>query len=530
MPEALSNTGFPAATFTSVMSTGLAPVGSIDHPQEISGSCHMTNPPRPARRFQPLTVAVRVAGVAVLLLALSHRAGAAVADKKQPAASQPCKSSDASFSDAAFDTTTDIRALDEYRDAIAQLLKQEKFSELDCLADAARTGKTRFPGGTRKLHYIYLGLSTPRPGHPTEEDWQQHMQLMDRWGQGNPHSVTQPIALAESYIGYAWSARGSSYADGVSESGWKLYGERIAKAKAILDTGADLANKCPEWYIAMHEVAQGQNWGADLDAALIQQAVALDPTYQYAYQVHAAYLLPKWSGADGDASRFAEDSANHVGGDAGDILYFQIGGEIVCRCQEPEFNHFSWPRLQKGFAALEKERGVSLQVVNRFALMATQFQDWVAADAAFKRVGDGWSEDIWGTEAYFKQIRDTAAQVAPMQLRARADKKEAEDNMLTPAGVAYRKQIEPKLTSYEQSCLKESSGKVHKADLFLKIGKDGSVENAETLTPPDVFTTCVMRTLYQTFTRKETPFAAPPQPSYWLVVEVDPAMLAASAK
>ncbi len=481
--------------------------------------------PRLHRSLKPLTVAVRVAIIAVLLLTLSHRAGAAVPDQKKPAAAPSC-----TFSDAAFDTTSDVRALDEYRDAIAQLLKQEKFSELDCLADAARAGKTKFPGGSWKLHYIYLALGEPRPGHPTEEDWQQHMQLIDRWGQSNPHSVTQPIAQAESYIGYAWSARGNGYADSVSDSGWKLYGERIAKAKAILDAGADLAKKCPEWYIAMHEVAQGQSWGAELDAALIQQAVAFEPTYQYFYQVHAAYLLPKWSGEDGDTSRFAEDSANHVGGDAGDILYFQIAGEIVCHCQEPEFNHFSWPRLQKGFAALEKERGVSLMVVNRFAEMATVFQDWVAADAAFKRLGDGWSEDIWGTEAYYKQIRDTAAQVAPLQLRARADQKEAQDNMLTPAGAAYRKQIEPKLTSFEQACLKDATGALQKSDLFLKIGKDGSVENAETMKPPDAFTVCVMRALYLSYTQKQTPFAAPPQPSYWLLVEVDPATLAASTK
>ncbi len=472
--------------------------------------------------FQPLAGAAGIASVAMFLLTLSHVAAAA--DEKK-GAGHPC-----AFSGAPFDTTANVRALDEYRDAIAELLKQEKFGELDCLADAARAGKTRFPGGTWKLHYIYLGLGEPRPGHATEEDWQQHMDLMQRWGQSNPHSVTQPIALAESYIQYAWSARGNGFADSVSASGRRLSSERIAKAKAILDAGADLANKCPEWYIAMHEVAQGQSWNSALDAVLTQQAVAFEPSYQYFYQVHAAYLLPKWSGEDGDASRFAEDSANQVGGDAGDILYFQIGGEIVCGCQEPEFNHFSWPRLQKGFAALEKKHGVSLLVVNRFALMATQFQDWVAADAVFQRIGDNGSEDLWGSEANFKQVRDTAAQVAPMQLRARADQKEAQDNILTPEGTAYRKHLEPKLASFEQSCVNDSKGAQNKSELFLKIGKDGSVENAETSKPPDAFTVCLMRALHQTFARKETPFTPPPHASYWVLMEVGPAMLAASAK
>ncbi|GAC1429602.1 MAG: hypothetical protein NVS1B11_28920 [Terriglobales bacterium] len=44
----------------------------------------------------------------------------------------------------------------------------------------------------------------------------------------------------------------------------------------------------------------------------------------------------------------------------------------------------SWPRLQSGFAALEKQYGSSLLNVNAFALMAYKFDNSVAADAAFK--------------------------------------------------------------------------------------------------------------------------------------------------
>src|SRR5579862_3393404 len=55
------------------------------------------------------------------------------------------------FSDAEFDPATDVHALEKYKDAIAQLLKQEKFADLDCIADAARKGKARFSGGAWKL-------------------------------------------------------------------------------------------------------------------------------------------------------------------------------------------------------------------------------------------------------------------------------------------------------------------------------------------------------------------------------------------
>jgi len=476
------------------------------------------------RAFHTLTAGARIVGVAALLVALFHGARASAADRKDQAAAPPC-----AFSDADFDTTTDVQALDEYRDAIAGLLKQEKFAELDCLADAARAGKTRFPGGAWKLRNIYIGLDSPKPGHPTQEDWLRHMELVQLWGQRKPNSVTAMIALSESYASYGWDARGDGYSNSVSESGWKLFGERMAKAKSILDENSALASKCPDWYIAMQKVAEGQSWDLRQVTALFQQAVKFEPDYSYYYRIYANYLLPKWSGEEGDAARFAEDTADRVGGEAGDILYFQIAEGILCGCQEPEFDHFSWPRLQKGFAALEKKYGVSMSLVNSFALMASKSSDWVAADAAFKRIGDNWSEEKWITEAWFKQNKDTAAQAAPMQIEARTTRKEAQDNMQTQEGQAYRKDVEQKLTVFEDSCLKESNGDQHKVEFFLRVGKDGSAENAQTQTRPDAFAVCLMRTLYLSFTRKETPFTAPPRAAYWVVLELDPATLAASA-
>jgi hypothetical protein len=476
------------------------------------------------RLFFKITSA-RVVAVVTLLAAFFHGAGASASDGKAQGAASPC-----AFSDAQFDTTTDVRALDEYRTAIAQLLKQEKFADLDCLADAARAGKTRFSGGGWKLRNIYIGLDSPQPGHPTQEDWLRHMELVQLWGKRNPSSVAAPIALAESYASYAWDARGDGFSNSVSESGWKLFGERMAKAKAILDENSALASKCPDWYITMQKVAQGQSWELPQATALLEQAIKFEPEYSYYYRIYANYLLPKWSGEDGDASRFAEEAANRLGGQAGDILYFQIAEAIACGCQEPEFNHFSWPRLQSGFAALEKKYGVSMFLLNSFALMAVNSQDWVAADAAFKRIGDNWSEEKWTTEAWFKQNRDTATQAAPMQIQARATRKEAQDNMKTPEGQAFRKDVEQKLAVFENSCLKESGSDQHKVELFLRIGKDGSAENAQTQERPDTFAVCMMRGLYLSFTRKETPFAAAPQAAYWVVVELDPATLAASAK
>ena len=94
-----------------------------------------------------------------MLLLMLTAARASATDSKGQAASRSC-----AFSDAEFDPSTDVHALDRYRDAIAQLLKQEKFGDLDCVADAARAGKNRFAGGAWKLANIYEGLDSPRHG------------------------------------------------------------------------------------------------------------------------------------------------------------------------------------------------------------------------------------------------------------------------------------------------------------------------------------------------------------------------------
>jgi hypothetical protein len=472
---------------------------------------------RPARS---IAIFVRTASVAIFLGLFFFAVGAHAADKKVPA--------DCGFSDAQFDPATDVHAVDEYGDAVAELLKQEKFSELDCMANAARAGKTRFSGSYWKLAGFYVGLESPRPGHPTQDDWKKHIQLVERWAHENSHSITARVALAESYINYAWDARGDGSADSVSDSGWKLFGERIAKAKEILDEASTLKDKCPEWYYAMEWVAQGQSWDLPRIKALLDEAVAFAPDYQYSYRFYAYLLLPKWFGEDGDGECFAEEAANKIGGDAGDILYFQIGTRLLCGCKdESEFAHFSWPRLQKGFNALQTKYGSSLNNDNKYALMAIRSNGWVEAESAFQRIGDNWDKDVWTNHDWFQQNRDTAAQLGPVQARARAFRQVAEVNVKTPAGKAYLADFNPKFVPFEQSCLSDASG-APKSEVLIQVGASGSVEETHTEKPPDAFAQCVMKALYVSYLKKETPFPPPPAASYKLILEIDPASLSAA--
>jgi hypothetical protein len=82
--------------------------------------------------------------------------------------------------DLNFDPATNPQAFKGYEETIAGLLKQERFAEIDCIADSLRASKARFSGGAFKLHKLYGGLGAPMQGHPTEVDWHAHFDHLNR--------------------------------------------------------------------------------------------------------------------------------------------------------------------------------------------------------------------------------------------------------------------------------------------------------------------------------------------------------------
>jgi hypothetical protein len=119
-----------------------------------------------------------------------------------------------------FDPGVDVHAIESYKMAVADLLKQEKFDDLDCTADELRSSRARFAGGAWQLVTFYQGLSDPWVGHATEADWQAHIERLKRWVKTSPLSITARVGLAESYSDFAWDARGGGTVDTVSETGW----------------------------------------------------------------------------------------------------------------------------------------------------------------------------------------------------------------------------------------------------------------------------------------------------------------------
>jgi hypothetical protein len=294
-------------------------------------------------------------------------------------------------------TDTDLR---DFRVNLLGLFNAGRYAELDTLAQELQQQRSRFKGGAWRLHVFFGTLSSPGSATATDAAWNAHILKLEKWAQSGPASSTPRIVLAQTYLRFAWKARGHGYANTVTQESWALFHGRVKSARSTLEQAAVLAETSPHWYLQMQNVALVQNWDRAAFDALAERALAHEPGYQYFAVSESNYLLPKWHGQPGDTERYAAEVADRIGGDEGEAVYFQIAAAINC-CKSSQAPALSWPRVQRGFAAIESLYGSTSHERNVMAYLALRSGDAVTAHQLFARIGNDWSQSVWKTKAAF---------------------------------------------------------------------------------------------------------------------------------
>lgn len=287
-----------------------------------------------------------------------------------------------------------VSTLDDEQVARAAVFQKAKhwfemrdFEQLDATAADFRKAKARFKSGVWKLERFYAGLSLSSDA--SQSEWAEHFKGLDEWKSQSPVSVTCRVALAAAWAGYAWKARGVGWADSVTDEGWKLFAERLAKAKAVLDESKTLAEKCPQWFCVMQTVALGQGWNRSTYDLLFNDAVAFEPSYYDFYFHKAYYLLPKWYGSAGDWERFAEEASKTAKVGGGMSLYARIAwarsGEYANLFKESAID---WLKMKQGFLDIEKQFPDSTWNLVNFCCFAADAGDRETVVALLKRIGE----------------------------------------------------------------------------------------------------------------------------------------------
>ncbi len=275
------------------------------------------------------------------------------------------------------------------------------FDGLEKAAQQLRDSKESYFHGSWALTSFYLGVADIDYKTP-DADCVAFLNKIRAWVAAKPDSVTARIALAHALTDYAWKARGTGWADSVTQEGDKAFNDRLLEAQKVLDEAKKLPQKCPHWYATEQVVALGLGMDKQAYMDLVNEAIAFEPTYMDCYSNAVLFLQPRWYGDEGDSEKFITDHADKIGGVDGDIFYARnvwlldlrrLDGNVL-----KAHPQLSWDRITKGFDALLKKYPDSLSVKSEYAHLAVRAEDKTRAKALFQQIGQNMDERVWFDE------------------------------------------------------------------------------------------------------------------------------------
>jgi len=292
---------------------------------------------------------------------------------------------------------------------VLEMVNEDRFDELEKLTSELRGKKLEFYNGFSDLSRVY-GYLEGVSRKADDAAWQQYIGKLEAWSKAYPDSPTPRIALGNVYISYAWKARGGGYANTVGDEGWRLFGERLDKAREYLDAAGKIPVKDAEVYRALIVVVMGQGGSRKDMEAVFQKGIELEPNYQQLYEAKAYYLLPRWHGRQGEWEAFVLEAADARGGEEGDILYMAIARSQAWSEGADFFRNtrISYGHMKRGFEASLRRNPEYVWEMNSYCYFACIAGDRATAKQLFQKINGRWEQEVWSKQDLFQQWQNWA--------------------------------------------------------------------------------------------------------------------------
>ena len=236
------------------------------------------------------------------------------------------------------------------------------------------------------------------------------------WKTHNPDSYLAYYKEGAFYVDYAWDARGSGFANTVTEENWKIFRERLSIAEKSLTRAYELNPDDPAVPVEMMRVAIGLRYSREEMEKWFENAVQAEPTYYRAYRTKLHYLKPIWYGSNEEMLEFARDCAAHpptesrvafILVDAHDFLSYRSEGN-----GQKREDYFTKPEVWKEVKAVYEEHlsmyPDSMWDRNYFAKYACYAKDYEEAKQQFEYIGNDMELQAWNSEKEFKRYKAIA--------------------------------------------------------------------------------------------------------------------------
>ncbi|MCX7722245.1 MAG: tetratricopeptide repeat protein [Verrucomicrobiae bacterium] len=295
---------------------------------------------------------------------------------------------------------------DDPTDLKTMLVRGEYDALENRLREILRSGR-RNPAGQSEIYLAYGYLCR----NPTGTfGFEQFLDRFRRWAEARPDSHFAHAAYGTVLIDHAWHARGSGWGTTVTPEGWKLFEERLQKARAALERAYELDPSDPlppAWLIT---VARGLGLDRDEMEKQFARGVAADPAEYTVYSSKLTYLMPKWHGSEREMFEFARKAAAESPTNSiVPAVILDAHWEMFTVMYSKDKRYFRrpgvWEEMKQVFATVCDRFPGAHKLRNRFALAAFYAGDYATAARQLDLIGEQWLSEVWGERSFFDRVR-----------------------------------------------------------------------------------------------------------------------------
>lgn len=219
----------------------------------------------------------------------------------------------------------------------------------------------------------------------------------------------KPVILtgkAAAYFSRAARARGTDYANKVSEAQWREVNEQLAKARNAAEEAWRLDDKSAETAIAMLQIELLDSHGRPEYEKWFHRAIDLDPDDSRPYRIKLNRLRPQWYGSTQDMVAFGRECAKEGRWsclapmtliDARWNAAYYGEGRTTKGLPDPKYFESS-PEIYDEMKPIYERYCAEIEPSDyqrtRWAAIAAYSGEWIEANDIFKSLGKGKSHSV----------------------------------------------------------------------------------------------------------------------------------------
>ncbi|HAB17365.1 MAG TPA: hypothetical protein PLX89_17635 [Verrucomicrobiota bacterium] len=235
--------------------------------------------------------------------------------------------------------------------------------------------------------------------------------------------------LGDKYVDFAWQARGSGWADSVTDEGWRLFGERLQRGESALRQAWDLKPTLAQVPYRMIWVCLGRSHPRSEMELWFRRGQQRSAGWYKLYWAKAEYLMPKWHGSEREVIEFGQQCLTDTNAvkrarlmivdihEALEGYYRKNDPKTGKRSTKVDLTYYRrpavWRDIRAAFEVFFKEAPEASGWHHNFALHAWRAQDWKTLNQEIPLLGEVNFKYFGGQAEYERMIAEAKDHSGP---------------------------------------------------------------------------------------------------------------------